>query len=1014
MNYNKNQLESVIKCIENDLKIFCENFRLLNQNMYKYQQYKEFVKKHKQQKYDYSDILKLCALDFYIAEIEINLSIENKDYKNAYLIYNSQFKNTSNKEKLKLKINNYLSQYINAIKIKLKGIYEIKQRNSLLCKMQDQLPDEHYNTLKTYVEKLNLSDIKNRIKELVKNKNYKLAFQLIDDIDNTQFRKLCIDKILVNTKRYIQEIFKSDEYAKYKDEIEKVLYEYPSKYKEEIDRYYSEQKNIMQIFNKIKIELKNGNFKEADSLYLECANILDKEIYYLEKSKAIQSYFKNNHKILINEEQALALSKLAQNTLVTARAGSGKTRTIACRTILALEKENIKPDEILLLSFNRNAAEEMRYRIIDSFGYKHFDKNSARTFHSLAHDIVKPQEELIYDDGDKDVKQTLTKFIYTIYSSNEILTEEFKNNFYEYYRWTSGKEDDCIKYWFFKNNDEKYHYLRHKKKVTLNREKVKSNGEKWIADFLFEHDIEYKYEKLFTCAPYRKQAHETFESTLYHPDFTIWDKDTNTQYIIEHWGINEDDETKSVSRFWKKTWYEYHSEMIWKRKLISKYNTVLIETSVADLKFGRIHFEEILKNKLESYGIVCNKLSKEEILKRIEEKHINDLANKFAKFILYAQKVKYMPEDIDKKLKSNIFHGDKRCESFVSMANIIYKKYQKELLNHNKTDFDNILLNATEKIINSKGNCEISLQKKKQKIKNIKMILIDEYQDFSQLFFDMIRAIIQFNPYVKLFCVGDDWQSINAFAGSDLKFFKEFYTYFHNSEYAQLSYNYRSSANIVNAGNNLMQPEGNLAKYASNKQGKIELYNIDDVNIHKNNSNEMDLEFIYDQHRDFEKSFFAINHRYFKKCVEIISQNVNQNYFIMHREKTICHYSELERFAGALKKYFLNKNIKINISVNTIHKFKGMESDNVIILEATNDELPLVHPDSEFYLIFNRTPQMILDEEKRLFYVALTRAKENIYILTERANYCEYIFKIKEDITNTKINILDKNIDCCL
>ena len=149
-----------------------------------------------------------------------------------------------------------------------------------------------------------------------------------------------------------------------------------------------------------------------------------------------------------------------------------------------------------------------------------------------------------------------------------------------------------------------------------------------------------------------------------------------------------------------------------------------------------------------------------------------------------------------------------------------------------------------------------------------------------------------------------------------------------------------------------------------------------------------------------QKPFFGIKHRYFKKCIEIISQNPEQSYIIMHRKTTLCNYEELQKFENAIRKYFRKYNIVIDIKVDTVHKFKGMEAENIIILEATDSEFPLIHPDSEIYLIFNRTPQMILDDEKRLFYVALTRARKNIYILAEKSCCSEYVTTIKDSINN--------------
>ena len=1012
MNYDKKKLNKVIKDIKNDLVIFCNNKKLLIQNMKKYENIKFFVETHKRKKYDYSDLLKLAELEFYIAEIEIKTALSNKQFREASSIYNNYFQNSSQKIYLLQYIQNSEKQYvINVVLPQLLNESNFDYRYKIINKLRGNITDETYNDLVSYVDELNTKQSENQITKLARSKNYKIAFEYAKCIKDKKIRTSCIKIILNITKEYIKELYNNLGYPKCKSKTDELLNEYNSEYKEEIVQYSDELKKIAILQNKIYSKLRNFDFLEADNIYRKNREFLEENIYKNKKSAAIKQYFKTLD-IDINDEQAMSLSGLSQNTLVTARAGSGKTRTIACKAIYAIEKENIKPEEILLLSFNGNAATEMKQRIINDFKYNKFDKDSAKTFHSLAYNIVKPQEVLLYDDSDKEVKQNLTKFIDKIYSSKEILTEDFKNNLYEYYRWTPDNRDNFIKYWAFKNDDEKYTYLRNKKRVTLSREKVKSNGEKWIADFLFEHDIKYKYEKILTCRKYFENYNNQ-GLKMYHPDFTIWNNKDQTTYIIEHWGIDENDQYKKVPKYWKKTWDEYYKEMLWKRNIINNApNIKLIETSICDLECGRTNFEKILKNKLELSGISCNKLSKEEIFERIEDNFSNDMAKKFAQFILYAQKENFTPDDIDKKLKNDVFKGNKRCESFVIMANEIYKRYNSKLDEEHRTDFDHILLKATEKIISSHGNCEILLQNKRQKIKDIKMILIDEYQDFSQLFFDMINAILKFNPDIKLYCVGDDWQAINAFAGSNLKFFNDFEKYFPNSDFANLSCNYRSYKNIVESGNQLMKGMGVPSNYINHNEGKIELYYVDDVNIYKDGGKDIDIEFIYDNETTpDQKPFFGIKHRYFKKCIEIISQNPEQSYIIMHRKTTLCNYEELQKFENAIRKYFRKYNIVIDIKVDTIHKFKGMEAENIIILEATDSEFPLIHPDSEIYLIFNRTPQMILNDEKRLFYVALTRARKNIYILAEKSCCSEYVMVIKDSINNQRQVLYDKELE---
>ena len=516
---------------------------------------------HKKQKYDASDMLKLANLEFYIAEIDVVIAISKENFRNALFIYDNYFKNVSKKKYLLQDIHDSLNQYINDVKERVSCESDFSHCYTIIDKIRDRIPDESYKELELYVYDLNFKYLIEQVQKLTNSKNFELAFKYIERYKDKQQYNSCVNIILNGTKKYIKELYNDPGYPKCKSKIEEFLNNYSPIYKEQVIQYCIELETFTIIKNKLDSYLTNYDFQEADNIYNENRDLFDENIYKNKKSVAVKQYFKECLNIDINDEQALSLSSLSKNTLVTARAGSGKTRTIACKAIYAIEKEHIKPDEILLLSFNGNAATEMKQRIVNDFKYNKFDKDSAKTFHSLAYNIVKPQEELLYDDSDKEVKQNLTKFIDKIYSSKEILTESFKNNLYEYYRWTPDNRDDFIKYWAFKNDDEKYTYLRNKKRVTLNREKVKSNGEKWIADFLFEHDIKYKYEKILTCRKYFENYNNQ-GLKMYHPDFTIWNNKDQTTYIIEHWGIDENDQYKKVPKYWKKTWDEYYKEML--------------------------------------------------------------------------------------------------------------------------------------------------------------------------------------------------------------------------------------------------------------------------------------------------------------------------------------------------------------------------------------------------------------------------------------------------------------------
>ncbi len=122
----------------------------------------------------------------------------------------------------------------------------------------------------------------------------------------------------------------------------------------------------------------------------------------------------------------------------------------------------------------------------------------------------------------------------------------------------------------------------------------------------------------------------------------------------------------------------------------------------------------------------------------------------------------------------------------------VYKDYQSILAQKRKEDFDGIMWRAVTRLHDNETHFERDRGQEKGNIKDLRFVMIDEFQDFSKMFFEMMNAIRLVNPNVQFFCVGDDWQAINAFAGSDLDYFENFDKFFNNSSQRNIRTNYRS------------------------------------------------------------------------------------------------------------------------------------------------------------------------------------------------------------------------------
>ena len=263
--------------------------------------------------------------------------------------------------------------------------------------------------------------------------------------------------------------------------------------------------------------LERSDFSGAERLF-QSQGTLPVGEYEVMKQPYVQRFIAERFGYADDQEKAKAVVKSDQNVLVKARAGSGKTTTIACKTVWLIEKEGVHPDRILVLAFNRKAAKEISQAICSKC--KHF--RNARTFHSLAYQLVLPTQKPLFDNGHGDLSlKKLSLFVQRLVG--RIWNPVFHAKMYAFFR---KALQEIKRSGAFLSDEEYYLYRRNMPEVTLCGERVKSRGEKYIADSLFEHGIDYRYERTWQWGkrPYR-------------PDFTI--QCSGRLYVIEHWGIDE-------------------------------------------------------------------------------------------------------------------------------------------------------------------------------------------------------------------------------------------------------------------------------------------------------------------------------------------------------------------------------------------------------------------------------------------------------------------------------------------
>ena len=695
----------------------------------------------------------------------------------------------------------------------------------------------------------------------------------------------------------------------------------------------------------------------------------------------------------LDEEQERANARPEHRLLIKARAGSGKTRTLCARAALAIRDDNLMPNQVMILAFNKAAAAEVRHRVQRMGGIPDFD--NARTFHSLAYQLAKPKKKLLFNAGGHHAAREQSRFVQRM--MQRILNPAFKDAMVEFFRKELEQIEDI-------GRDlpprEYLQFRRALKLVTLLGKRVKSNGEKFIADFLFEHGIEYRYERVWEW----KSDILDGVPFPYKPDFSI--VANGHDYILEHWAIDPEDRHAALPTHWDISAEQYRQQILDKQKFWIREGKPLLETHTGLVRDGRTAFENRLKRILESAGIRCQRLPKKEIVRRVfkNDFSISRMADLFLQFIQHAKKRGWSADDVARHL-SAAPDKEPRAQLFHQLALRAYREYELMLEEQQAMDFDDLLVQAAEEVEARGASASIHLgQGRMMPLGHLRWILLDEYQDFSELYFRMLDAIVKANPEIRLVAVGDDWQAINAFAGAELRFFEQFSEYFPRAETVGVTTNYRSDRAVVAAGNRLMEGRGNPAKISRDVFGRIETKYLDDIWIEFRQGDQ------FKQDRESDALYFPPRPdgrrgpsepelrraRALKLCTQIISEDPAQKTLLLARTSTI-YGMDLMDFRRRLTRILSTlpdvkpESLEKDIAVMTAHGSKGQEAHRVIILDATRRQFPKIHPDNLLFELFGATPHAVLEEERRLFYVAMTRAEHCLYVLTEKGEESPYL-----------------------
>ncbi|WP_051424257.1 UvrD-helicase domain-containing protein [Aphanizomenon flos-aquae] len=625
--------------------------------------------------------------------------------------------------------------------------------------------------------------------------NYKNKFHIEYDKDffveifNTIYPPISLKEILVlveveqEKKRIKAEKIEAQRIEDQRREFEKLEAQKRENERRETQRLEIERRNAqkLSLLQNIKDEFEN-NFLNADNFYqLHCTEYISSQEYKSEKLKYIQNWVKTNLNSSPDLEQVAAIGTIENHIQVIARAGSGKTSTLVNRAIFLQKHCGIAPGEMLLLAFNRKAADEMGEKMQKGLSLPLQSQNSvphAMTFHALAYALVHPNRDgILFNELDGEQRKSralqseIDKYLrHPIFSAKirDLMMAAFRE---DWERIISGGYD--------KIPEEMLRYRRSLIRKGIDGQDYKSYGEKLIANFLFEHNIKYKYGRKFRSNDINER-----------PSFTIFTGEEQN-IVIEYLEIEGEPGYNGISNERQ----EY---------LQQRPTWQFIESSPKTLKYqvsyqGIEVFCALLKDYFEEdLGISCQHLSEEQIWLKIKDRAIDRFTTLVEGFVQRCRKFSLTSDKlaaiIDKhQCISNIE------EQFLNLAKTFYQSYLQRLEVTGEEDFDGLMQKAIEVV--ASGQTIFRRKSRFCDLKSLRYIMIDEYQDFSELFYKLIAAIRKQNPQALFFCVGDDWQAINGFAGSDLRFYQNFHQLFQPSQQLHIATNYRSATSIVDIGN---------------------------------------------------------------------------------------------------------------------------------------------------------------------------------------------------------------------
>ncbi len=776
------------------------------------------------------------------------------------------------------------------------------------------------------------------------------------------------------------------------------------------------------------------------------AYLTDLNSQYLQNEKDSCSTMFNNidgKSLDNNQRNAVVNDDLRQ--LVVAGAGSGKTLTMSAKVKYLVERKGINPKDILLISFTRKAADEMGERIrrlgidVESSTFHKYGLSVIRNINQktpdVAEDISKYIDEylsnIVYND-DKLAKEflillgTLMLPVFDGYETiGERITAEQRQDLttikgmYEAYsnKKKSDKLEEEIENLEIKLGPlhdkleniseeqseetinetiyliEKQIYQLKAKKRTIRNEQLKSAEEVMLANLFFLDGVEYSYE-----TEYPFDENNNFRKK-YRPDFYL----PKSNVYWEHFGIDEDGRARQYAVAVEK---EYLDGIKWKRNIHKENKTILAETYSWQFRKNKIA-DAVNKNYIQ-FGIEKQEVRYCDIIKEILKGdaigNIESFKALLSTFIVLFKSYGYSVSKFDelkiliKNYKdsqlseTSLERRMTRDEMFVTFAEGFFCFYNEMLIEEHKIDFNDMIIQAT------------ALIEQGTYIPSYNYVIIDEYQDISVGRYNLAKATLE-HSNAKLFCVGDDWQSIYRFTGSEVDLLVNFEKYFGTFSRTDITQTYRNSQELLDLSGAFVQSNS----YQTPKELKSDKHIDNPIKVAWYTGKDNPI--LENENAEFNISFA---HAFCGVVKEIVKEKRDGDILVLGRNNSDIKELALDNNITVAQiegetRIILAGYPKLQMRFLTVHRSKGLEADNVIILNMRNGRSGFpnqIVDDPILNLLRNSSETFPFAEERRLFYVAITRTRNRVYLLapiTKSSRFLDDISKIHKNVGRSKI-----------